>query len=221
LQIDLWWRGLNVARDAGTYLYNAPAPWDNSLTTAFLHNSVTVNGRDQMTRTGRFLYLDWINAYRKPLAAGDVTELQRVRGRYRRGGYRHTRIISVHDDDRWQVVDEILPSPWRRLPLTARLHWLLPDWEWEIENEGSKVALRLKSPYGWVTLGIIQESPLEKNEILVSLFRAGEALIGSAASDPTHGWTSPTYGVKIPALSLSISTESQAEIIFHTEFTFP
>jgi hypothetical protein len=220
LQIDLWWRGLNVARDAGTYLYNAPAPWDNSLTPAFLHNTVTVDGRDQMTRAGRFLYLDWINAYRKPLAAKEVTELQRVRGRYRKGGYRHTRIVTVHDDDRWQVVDEILPSPWHKPPLTARLHWLLPDWEWEIENEESKFALRLKSPCDWVTLGIVQESLLAKKEILVSLFRAGEALLGPSAPDPTRGWTSPTYGVKIPALSLSISTESRADIIFHSEFTF-
>ena len=26
LHLDLWWRGLNVAQDAGTYLYNAEAP---------------------------------------------------------------------------------------------------------------------------------------------------------------------------------------------------
>ncbi|MDP2995171.1 MAG: heparinase II/III family protein, partial [Anaerolineales bacterium] len=62
LHLDLWWRGLNVAQDAGTYLYNAPAPWDNSLTTTLVHNTMTVNGRDQMTRAGRFLYLDWVNA---------------------------------------------------------------------------------------------------------------------------------------------------------------
>jgi hypothetical protein len=65
LHLDLWWRGLNVAQDAGTYLYNAPAPWDNSLTSARVHNTVTVNGRDQFTRAGRFLYLDWFDAYRK------------------------------------------------------------------------------------------------------------------------------------------------------------
>ena len=31
LHLDLWWRGMNIARDAGTYLYNSASPWDNSL----------------------------------------------------------------------------------------------------------------------------------------------------------------------------------------------
>ncbi len=221
LLLDLWWRGLNVAQDAGTYLYNAPAPWNNSLTVAFLHNTVTVDGRDQMTPAGRFLYLDWVNAYRKPLPAEDVTELQRVRGRYWGRSYRHTRIVSVRDDDHWQVVDGLLPSPWRMRTLTARLHWLLPDWEWEIENGESKFAITLKSPHGWVTLGIKQESPITNKELQISLFHAGELVLGSAALDPTRGWTSPTYGVKIPALSLSVTAESRTEIIFTTEFTFP
>jgi hypothetical protein len=64
LHVDLWWRGLNLAQDAGTYLYHSPFPWDNSLTTALVHNTVTINGNDQFTRVGRFLYLDWVNAYR-------------------------------------------------------------------------------------------------------------------------------------------------------------
>jgi hypothetical protein len=29
LHVDLWWRGQNIALDAGTYSYNAPPPWDN------------------------------------------------------------------------------------------------------------------------------------------------------------------------------------------------
>ena len=31
LQLDLWWRGDNIAADAGTYLYNGDPPWRNSL----------------------------------------------------------------------------------------------------------------------------------------------------------------------------------------------
>ncbi len=220
LLLDLWWRGLNVAQDAGTYLYNAPAPWNNPLTAAFLHNTVTLDGHDQMTLAGRFLYLDWVNAYRKPLPAEDVTELQRVRGRYRGRGYRHTRIVCVRDDDHWQVVDELLPSPWRKRSLTARLHWLLPDWEWEIDNGELKFVIKLKSPHGWVTFGLKQNSPMTNKELQISIFRAGELLLGTAALDPTRGWTSPTYGVKIPALSLSVTAESRSEIIFTTEFAF-
>ncbi len=223
LHFDLWWRGLNVAQDAGTYFYNAPAPWNNSLTTAFIHNTLTVNGRDQMTHAGRFLYLDWVNAYRRGLPVEEPSELQRVRGRYRGGGYRHTRIVSVFEDDRWRVVDELLPLRMfgQNKPLTARLHWLLLDWEWKIVKSESKFVIRLKSLFGWVTIGINSRPPVTNNELQISLVRAGELLLGSAPSDPTRGWTSPTYGVKIPALSLAIIAESPGEIVFSTEFIFP
>ncbi|MEX1071664.1 MAG: heparinase II/III family protein [Anaerolineales bacterium] len=59
LHLDLWWRGLNIAQDAGSYLYTAPQPWDNALTSARVHNTLTVSGREPMTRAGRFLWLDW------------------------------------------------------------------------------------------------------------------------------------------------------------------
>ncbi len=223
LHLDLWWRGLNVAQDAGTYLYNADKPWDNSLAEAFVHNTVTVDGRDQMRRAGRFLYLDWVNAYRRGLPVEEPGELQRVRGRYWGRGYRHTRIVSVYEDDRWRVVDEILPlrMPWQNKPLVARLHWLLPDYPWRVESRESGVVIVLDSPYGQIPLFITNNSQLTTNESQLTLFRAGEFLLGSASPDPTRGWTSPTYGVKIPALSLALAIESQTEIIFTTEFTFP
>ncbi|HEY5271357.1 MAG TPA: heparinase II/III family protein [Anaerolineales bacterium] len=222
LHLDLWWRGLNVVQDAGTYLYNAESPWDNGLTTALVHNTMTVNGRDQMTRSGRFLYLDWVNAYRKSLIADDPAMLQQVRGRYQGRGYRHTRIVSVCDDDRWLVEDEILPlrMPWEKKPLTFRLHWLLPDWKWKIENnKEAGVLLRLASPHGLVELAIRHSPPTCPGTF--SLVRAGELLAGSSAPGPTRGWVSPTYGIKIPALSLAIETESANEVKFATEFTFP
>ncbi len=62
LHVDLWWRGLNIALDPGTYLYNGEAPWDNPWPATRFHNTVTINQADQMTRAGRFLYLDWAKA---------------------------------------------------------------------------------------------------------------------------------------------------------------
>jgi hypothetical protein len=224
LHVDLWWRGLNVAQDAGTYLYNADSPWDNSLTTALVHNTITVNGRDQMRRVGRFLYLDWVNAYRKNVTIHDPSVIQCVRGRYRTPGFRHTRTVSVFEDNRWQVVDEILPlrfllSFFRLHPSSFRLHWLLPDWEWKAEDRDQKVKIRLKSPYGSIML-TINHSP-STIPCTFSLARAGEILIGSAAPDPTRGWISPTYGVKVPALSLAVETKSANDVQFVSEFIFP
>ncbi len=224
LHMDLWWRGLNVAQDAGTYLYNADPPWDNSLTTAFVHNTVTVNGRDQMSRAGRFLYLDWVNAYRKNVTIHDPSVIQCVRGRYRMPGFRHTRTVSVFENSLWRVEDEILPlrflPPFFHFhPSSFQLHWLLPDWEWQVESRDQKVKISLKSPYGPVTL-TINHSP-STVPCIFSVARAGEILIGSATPDPTRGWISPIYGVKVPALSLAVETKSANDVQFVSEFTFP
>lgn len=64
LHLDLWWRGINIACDAGTYLYNGEHPWNNGLTTISVHNTVTVDSKDQMTRASRFLWLDWASTLR-------------------------------------------------------------------------------------------------------------------------------------------------------------
>ncbi len=221
LHLDLWQGGLNIAQDAGTYLYNAAAPWDNALAAAFVHNTVTVNGRDQMTRAGRFLYLDWVDAYRKFLPAEEAGELQRLRGRYRGRGYRHTRTVSVFEDNRWRVVDEILPLSWRKRPLTARLHWLLPDFSWRIESRELGAMFVLESPFGEISLSIAHNSRLTPDNSQLSLFRAGQLLYGSSPADPARGWTSPTYGVKIPALSLALLAKAEGGITFITEFIFP
>lgn len=230
LHLDLWWRGLDLTQDAGTYLYNAPAPWNNCLTTALVHNTVTVNGRDQMTRAGRFLYVDWVNAYRQGSFESDPSILQRLRGRYLNfwQGYRHTRLVTVFSDEHWRVEDEIVP--WRLLPLRFshpvswyRLHWLLPDWEWDAEKSDSLFEIRLKSPYGWVTLKISggDRTPLDTS--LVTVVRAGETLYGPppAAPEPIRGWISPTYGLKVPALSVAIESRSADDVQFISEFVFP
>jgi hypothetical protein len=68
---------------------------------------------------------------------------------------------------------------------------------------------------------ITHNSQLATGDSGISLVRAGELLHGTAAPDPVRGWTSPTYGVKVPALSLAVETESADEVKFTTEFIFP
>ena len=92
LHLDLWWRGLNLAQDAGTYRYTASAPWDNALTHASVHNTVTVNGQDQMRRAGRFLYLDWARAEGSVGEAGTISAWH---DGYKKLGILHSRKITV------------------------------------------------------------------------------------------------------------------------------
>ena len=55
----------------------------------------------------------------------------------------------------------------------------------------------------------------------VTLVRAGERVYGTGAVAPIVGWESPTYGVKIPALSLAVEVRSAQSVDFTSEFSFP
>jgi hypothetical protein len=258
LHLDLWWRGMNIARDPGTYLYNAAPPWDNGLTTALVHNTVTMDGRDQFTRAGRFLYLDRFDAYRENAlgVGGDILQSCSAHYHaYNRPTIRHTRLVTALTDGHWKIQDELLVRPslflsvnqrprWngsarrrfglnlpgsRVTPPIFRLHWLLPDWEWEIDNipEEIKAAgcdLRLRSAQGWLTIRLttdLSTSTPEEDAFTVGLVRAGETVYGSVTPGPCEGWYSPTYGVKLPALSLSMTRALPGGAIFGTEFIFP
>ncbi len=217
LHLDLWWRGLNVAQDAGTYLYNADPLWDNPLVTSRVHNTVTVDGRDQMTRGGRFMTLDWFPAYSKSVVPIDESVLGQVTG-YHNGypGVRHERTVTVYVDERWIIEDKLISDE----PHTYRLHWLLPDWEWKVENREQGVEISLNSPQGKVVLVLQTEPQLSNLHSLLSLIRAGKVVYGARDAQLFEGWFSPTYGTKIPALSLAFEVQSDQTMKFTTEFIF-
>lgn len=230
LHLDMWWRGMNVAQDAGTFLYNAPHPWDNALTHAAVHNTLTVSGLDQMIRAGRFLYLDWAQAQvvsGNPAGDGSWLHLVGQHDGYRRQGVIHQRSVTTQHGG-WVIEDTILPdkpAPKTDLKLMIRpevlfrLHWLLPDWPWELD--GARLALT--GPAGQVVLQVIANNWLE-GPVNVTIARAGELITGLGPIEPTWGWISHTYGTKLPALSAAFNLEtqlaSQTPLTVTTTWTF-
>ena len=221
LHCELWWRGLNIARDAGTYRYSAAPPWDNQLTSTLVHNTVSLNGQEQMTRASRFLYLDWARA--EFIACPRQAGLEAISARstaYARFKVSQTRTLKLLSADHWLVEDELRPwastRPGQAAPL-YRLHWLLPDWDWELENLESNPNLRIHSPHGWISLLIAANQPIRR----VGLLRAGQLLCGDGLLSPVFGWSSPSYDRKIPALSLAIEVQSKLEVRFTSQFIFP
>jgi hypothetical protein len=229
LHIDLWWRGLNLAQDPGTYLYNGRPPWDNALSGTEAHNTITIDGQDQMTRAGRFLWLDWAQAQLDVHSTeggrvGDHIVAQH--DGYRHLGVIHQRSVTIRDQ-RWIVEDLLLPASSRRSNRqhTCRLHWLLPDWPWEVEEGRSNAAfvIRLKSPLGWIYLSVRRtwENGLPSQSLNAQLVRAGELLCGSGMASPTRGWFSPNYSCKIPALSFSVNCTGYLPLGLVSEWKLP
>lgn len=246
LHLDLWWRGHNVAKDAGTYLYNAPPPWDNSLGRTEIHNTITIDDQDQMTRASRFLWLDWAQAQilkQNTDQDGKTIELIAQHEGYRQLGVIHRRSVICDLTGRWIIEDQLLPhetkglqtgqkekntgsSPADQKTYRARLHWLLPDWSWELDKieDDYQISIRLRSPHGWIELQIKIEPATHEASAqppIIHLVRAGESLLDSDLVSPTSGWGSPTYGYKIPALSLAIVMESPLPIVFRSQWDLP
>ncbi|UCZ52950.1 heparinase II/III family protein [Bacillus shivajii] len=90
LHIDLWHKGINVFCDAGSYSYADPEGKKLAFTSA--HNTVKVDGKEQMTKKGAFLVLDWSRAknidYNSSHFSGTMVSQK---------GYEHTRKIQKNE----------------------------------------------------------------------------------------------------------------------------
>jgi len=132
---DVWWRGENIAVDAGTFSYNAPAPWDDPFGRTMFHNTVTVDGRDQMDRIGRFLWLPWLKGFGGPWIRGNTLTLwQGGHDGYERlkPSVRYRRAILMLPQDCILIFD-FLSSQGNH---TYRLHWLLANHPYNILGNG-------------------------------------------------------------------------------------
>ncbi len=221
LHVDLWWRGENIALDAGSYRYTAPPPWDNALSATLVHNTVVVNHQDQMQRSGRFLWLDWAQAGPVETQGSPVTAIAARHTGYQRLGVTHRRILKAAGPGRWQVIDQLHHATETvdgfYKVFTFRLHWLLPDWPWEFAEN----TLTLTRPAGGrVRLSLNAEIVNSAYSQIdhFSLVRAGQALLGPQEVDPTLGWFSPTYNQKFPALSFSLQVQCPRPLTMYSDW---
>jgi len=205
--VDLWWHGLNLARDAGTYLYNGEPPWNNGLAGTAVHNTVMVDHRDQMRRAGRFLWLDWAQASGRSFSASSSMLPSMTNANfpncfegdhdgYRRLGVKHRRMVQCVTEDAWVIVDDLLGTDEHEL----RLHWLLPDLPFEViaDSPFCTVLSAGRARFHW---NVFSSSPGS-----AALIRGGKILAGDIEfkdrDEDLLGWESPTYGELCPAISL-------------------
>lgn len=217
LHFDLWWQGLNLAQDPGTYRYTADPPWDNALTSTLVHNTLSVDGQEQMTRAGRFLYLDWAHASPIERTRADDGSWERLRAShngYRRIGVTHQRQVTAYQNGHW-LIEDMLDGSSHQVR-SARLHWLLPDFPWHADFTPQHLHLTLTTPVGVIALIIRAATPLQP-----LLARGGELLSVDGEVHPTWGWTSPTYGDKMPALALVVPFQGSLPLQITSEWILP
>lgn len=193
LHVDLWWRGQNIAIDAGAFSYNAPAPWDNALSHTCYHNTVTVDAQDQMEQVGKFLWLPWLHSQvRCQRTSAQLAYWEGEHDGYQRldAPVRHRRGIVRINEATWLILDSLVSTA----PHLYRLHWLLADlpYTW---HSGERV-LTLQSngdPY-YLQCGALEH--------------VGEASLVRADPHSPRGWQARYYHQRAPALSLELSTQT-------------
>ncbi len=197
LHVDLWWEGINIAADAGTFSYNAPPPWQNALDSTRVHNTVMLDNTEQMHRVSRFLWLDQAQAEWEQRDNENL--LKAWHDGYRKLGIVHHRGLQFKSGSGFVISDEIKNMNDGPTTHKAVIHWLLPDWVWELRGE--HLVLQYKGKKITLELAAVQEGKAIKADD-VSLIRGGQLLAGTR-SDEILGWASDTYGEKHPVLSFS------------------
>ena len=188
-----------------------------------------------MLRAGRFLYLDRALAQ---VVAGEPalpasgrsaawSSLAACHDGYRRLGLIHQRAVAALPSGGWLVEDALLPVQKRfsaSQPRTACLHWLLPDWPWQVhaDENGMRFILLLTSPQEVAQLSLqVKDSPGGAPvPAQIQVARAGVLLYGGGVVKPTWGWISPTYGDKMPALAVRLSARRQPPFYLISEWSF-
>jgi hypothetical protein len=217
LHVDIWWDGINIARDAGTYQYNLPAPWNNALGKTLVHNTITVDKEDQMTWAGKFLWLDWAQA--RIIENSAPNSIKASHNGYRKRGIEHVRQVKLLTDHEVEVVDEILVPEQNRNEHAFWLHWLLPDIAWKLDQ--SSLLMSGKKPMPLIKLKVecsVNGFPKGIDEF--QIIRAGINQIGKNQVSPILGWYSAKYGQKIPAISFRVCVYSKELVTFKTQISF-
>lgn len=207
LHVEIWHHGWNLLLDAGTYLYNAQAPWQNALACTPVHNTVSVDGADQMTRAGRFLWLDWPKT---KILATSAESIHAEHDGYKKMGVMHRRELTRISEGFWRITDLLTPCGEAPVEHEFLLHWLIPDWKYSLDD-GS---VAIQAPFGMISLSSVCQ---ETGGLLqLGVVRAGVTLTGNT-HDPRFGWFSPTYNQKNPAISLLFGATTMAQLSITTE----
>ena len=201
LHVEVWWRGLNVLVDAGSYRYNGVPEWHNHFMRTACHNTIEIDGRDQMVHFRQFKCLYPAKANTLRFEVGQNWSL--VSGEhhgYRRrpGGCVHRRSVLALGQDMWVVVDRIEGQGRHAI----RLHWLGGEFAFTPSTLGN--GMELQTPSGLFAVETFDDElrPL-----------TGDVIAGR--DNPPRGWLSRLYGMKtaVPSYATTVDAEAPRTLI--------
>ena len=196
LHLDYWYDDQPILIDAGTFSYNVPKAWYDYFSGTESHNTVTIDGHDQMPRASRFLWRDWVQAR---LNAFDASTFEGEHSSY--APVIHQRRVRLIGEV-CVVCDTLIGAQKTHL---FRLHWLLEDVPLDILEADSGTRIRL---------------PGQEESLLLLTAEANSATVtwrwSRAESEPPRGWQSLYYGERTPAWCLEGTVAAAGDVRFVT-----
>ncbi len=109
LHLDIFYKGVNVFLDAGSYLYNTRQEVLEQFVGTNAHNTISINGCNQMERIGRFVWERWSECDNQLVEETEETYefSARLKGFASvRKGLTHTRrIVKYKSKPIWKIID--------------------------------------------------------------------------------------------------------------------
>lgn len=189
--VDLWYRGENVALDAGTYSYNAIDPLWSLMPLAMTasHNTVMVDDAEQAERVSHFTLLPPPRCrlvMMRRSRSGSLAAMDLALDTYRAlpDPVRLRRVVVQLGAAHWVIVDRFDAARDHDI----RLHWLIADvgHQWDAANShlrltvaGAAYDVRLLATRSWSSIDLVR-----------------------ADADSARGWYAPRYHRLDPALSV-------------------
>lgn len=133
LHLDIWVNGINYLRDSGSYQYNTSPEMYNYFNGCEGHNTLSIEGKNQMQKGPRFIWFHWVKKAWGKLSEneknyqfeGEIEAFKQIK----KGIYHHRKINKTKNLLEWQIVDTVKNAD----QLSKTVYWHLnPDVEKKI-----------------------------------------------------------------------------------------
>jgi hypothetical protein len=188
LHLDLWWKGINVLRDSGSYLYNCPEKWQKYFMGTAAHNTVCIDSVGQMKKGRLWNWYCWTKSSFLGFTDNPAENIKTIAGEHY--GYKRLGDDIIHKrtvcsiEDYWVIVDDITGKG-KHL---AELYWQLNNCS-ITQDENLFV---LNCPAEKLYISLLSDKPIQSIELI-----KGEADIPAGFESLYYGQMQSAPVVKI------------------------
>ena len=128
LHIDLWFNGVNLLRDGGTYSYSKNSKYFKYFSGIRSHNSAQFDDQEPMMRISRFLWGSWLKSFNEKVSSNN--EIYNLKASYKFNRGLHEREIIYEKTSSQVLIKDNLSKFQKKVVVRWRLS---PD-EWKING---------------------------------------------------------------------------------------